>query len=160
MALKTAHIQEPYCLFLVGMQCRSWLSFWKIPFISYRMFKMQKELRQDKTSGFLWGKNFIAYRPFTSLFLTYWKSSDDIHRFVSDKKFSHLASVGIYYRKYRNDPNIGVWHETYEVTPGQVETLYYGMNPFGAGSFNPITPLERNAKGYMKRLRGDSTETK
>lgn len=156
MELTTAEIEEPLCLFLVGLQCRSWKSLWKIPFITIRVSRMYKELQTNKDSGLLWGKFFTSKRPFTTLILTYWKSSEHIHRFVSDPKYSHIKSTIEYYQKFNRDPHIGVWHETYEITPNHAETMYYGMEPFGASAFLQTKVLKKNAKGYMKRLRGQS----
>ena len=118
MKLLTAPIKEPLCVFLVGMQCRSWRSYWKLPFIGHRMMKMQMELRNNPQSGFLWGMNFSAKQPFTTLFLSYWKSGEHIEKFVTDTKYSHRSSTGAYYERFINDTSIGIWHETYEIAPG------------------------------------------
>ena len=154
MKLITAPITEPLCLFLVGVQCRSWTSFWKVPFIRSRMIKMQQELSEDSDSGFLWGMNFSASGPFTTLFLSYWKSSDHIHKFVSDSKFSHIGSTREYYKKFSKDSNIGIWHETYEIEPGKAENLYYGMDSFGAAGFLKTIQVDLSKKQFVQRLRG------
>jgi hypothetical protein len=154
MKLVSAEIKEPMCLFLVGMQCRSWKSMWKIPFILIRMRKIYGELLSNKDSGFLWGKFFTSNRPKTTLLLSYWKSSEHIERFISDKKFSHHQATKDYYKRLGQDPNIGIWHETYEINPGQAETLYYGMNPFGASGFLDVHSINRHKDNYMNRLRG------
>jgi hypothetical protein len=125
----------------------------KLPFVTSRIRVMTRELKRDPDSGFLWGKFFTSKKPFTTLFLTYWTSSEHIHRFVSDPKYSHIRSSLDYYKTFRNDPHIGVWHETYEVLPGHAETMYYGMDPFGASAFLPTEEIQRHRQQYMTRLR-------
>ena len=154
MNLTTAPINEPMCVSLVGVQCRSWTSLWKMPFIVSRMIKIQRELKNDPDSGFLWGMNFSTMKPFTTLYLSYWRSVEDLQKFVSDRRFSHLKSTGEYYSKFRNDSSIGIWHETYEVHPGQSENLYYGMPPFGASGFLKTISVEKNSKQFVNRIRG------
>ena len=58
----------------------------------------------------------------------------------------------------RNDPHIGVWHETYEILPGKSENLYYGMEPFGAAGFLKSIPVEKHAKQFAQRMRGTSDQ--
>jgi hypothetical protein len=153
MPLTSAPLEAPVCLFMVGMQCRSWRSFWKIPLIARRMKQMQKELKNDRESGLIWGENFTSQRPFTTLYLSYWKSSDHINRFVTDKKFSHLSSVKEYFQRFRDDPDIGVWHETYEVDPQKTENLYFGMAPFGVSAFLKTVEINSKNRNYLMRLR-------
>jgi hypothetical protein len=154
MKLTAVQIEKPFCLFLVGMQCRSWRSLWRMPFIASRMAAMQKELIADPATGFLWGKGFASARPLTTLFLSYWQSSEDIERFVKSPRYSHLASVGEYYKKFKDHPDIGVWHETYEVFPEHAEAMYFGMNPLGMSGFMPIIPIAKNTQQFKQRLRG------
>ena len=151
--LVTAPFSQPATVFLVGVQCRSWRSAWKLPFIGKRMGNMQEELRADPESGLLWGANFVQFRPFTTLFLSYWKSPDHIHRFVESSRFSHQGASAEYFRRWGKDPHIGVWHETYEVHPGQEENLYFGMAPFGSSAFNDVISVGAANRRFMGRLK-------
>lgn len=153
MKLVTALLKEPLTVFLVGMQCRSWTSMWKVPIVAARMTRMQRELREDPDSGLLWGENFLCFSPFTTLFLSYWRSSAHVERFASGARFSHRSSATEYWKRFRDDPHLGVWHETYEVTPEGAETLYGGMAPFGVSAFNPTVPVSEMAGQYLRRLR-------
>lgn len=151
--LVTAPIEEPFTLFLVGVQCRSLMSMWKIPLIGKRMTQMQKELLANPESGLLWGMNFTSLNPFTVLYLSYWKSSDHIHRFVTDPKMSHLPASAEYFKKWSKDPNLGVYHETYDINPHQTENLYLGMSPFGVSAFIPPISITQKSKTFLQRLR-------
>ena len=152
-ALITAPITEPFTVFLVGMQCRSFTSLWKVPLIAGKMGQMQRELMKDHDSGLLWGANFIQFSPLTTLYLSYWKSSDHIHRFVSDPKFSHLKAAPDYLKRFGNNSSLGVWHETYEVNPTQSENLYFGMAPFGVSAFIDPVKITSANRSFLQRLR-------
>lgn len=151
-SLVTAPIKEPVTVFLVGVQCRSFFSMWKIPLIGRRMMQMQKQLMADPNSGLIWGANFVQKKPFTTLFLSYWKSSDHIQKFVTSDHFSHKSSVKEYWQKYGRDPNIGVWHETYEIDSSKTENLYYGMAPFGVSAFTEVENITASNRTYLSRL--------
>lgn len=150
--LVTAKLKEPLCVFLVGMQGRSWRSAWKLPFIGRRMMKMQSELLANPGSGFLWGQNFSSRNPMTTLFLSYWKSKQDIFHFVSSNEYSHMQSVGEYYSRFKKDPNIGIWHETYEIQPGHTESLYHHMAPFGLSAILPVSKVEMLSHQFIHRM--------
>lgn len=152
MKLQTVPLDREITVFLVGMQCRSWRSLWKVPFIARQMSKMQAELRADPESGFIWGQNFTSQKPFTTLFLSYWQSSDHLERFVRDKRYSHRQASATYWRKHARDPHLGVWHETYVVSPGKSENLYMGMSPFGLSAFLPTADVTRMSSAYKSRL--------
>ena len=151
--LLTAPLDKPVTLFLVGMQCRSWRSLWKVPLIGRRMGQMQQELQSDPESGLLWGANFIQFNPLTALYLSYWKSTGHIHRFVEDGRFAHKAASPEYLKRFGSDPDIGVWHETYEIEPGKAENLYMGMAPFGVSAFMPTSKLTSANRKFMDRFR-------
>jgi hypothetical protein len=149
---KTSKIEEPIALFLVGVQCRSLKSFWKLPFISRKMSKLQNELNMNKDSGLLWGENFISFKPFTTLYLSYWKSIEHINNFANNSKFSHKETWIQYMRKYYKDKNIGIWHETYEIDPNKAENIYVGMSLFGLGAVGQLSEISHSTENFNKRL--------
>lgn len=153
MKLITAPIVDPLCVFMVGVQIKSARSFWKIPYIAGKMRQMQKELREDPESGFIWGTNFTKFAPFTTLFLSYWTSADYIDQFIKRDKFSHKRESVAYWKRFGKDTDVGVWHETYEIDPQRTENLYFGMEPFGVSAFLPIAKVDAANRAYVQRLR-------
>lgn len=151
--LYTAPLCQPVTVFLVGVQCRSWLSAWKLPFIGRRMGKMQQELQSDPDSGLIWGANFFQFSPLTTLYFSYWRSAEHIHRFVESNHYSHKKASPEYFRRWGNDPHLGVWHETYDIAPGKEENLYFNMAPLGASAFNEIVLINATNKKYLTRLK-------
>jgi len=78
------------------------------------MAKIQKELLTHKDSDLIWGRNFIAFPSV-----------------ATKNNFSHKSATRDFWKRFKDDPYIGVWHETYEVDPKKSENIYYGMIFFG-----------------------------
>ena len=36
--------------------------------------------------------------------------------------------------------DVGIWHETYLIKPGQYESIYSGMPPYGLGKVGKLVP--------------------
>lgn len=151
--VKTAKINEPIALFLVGVQCRSIFSLWKLPWIGRQMGKIQVELKENPNSGFLWGENFISFSPVTTLFLSYWKSMEHIKNFANDPHQSHRPAWTEYIRRFYNHPHFGVWHESYVIDPKNMENIYAGMNPFGISGFAIVENIRSGNRSFENRLK-------
>lgn len=153
ISLKTAKINEPIALFLVGVQCRSFLSLWRLPWIGRQMVKIQEELKDNPDSGFLWGENFLSFSPMTTLFLSYWKSADHIKSFANDPHQNHRPAWTEYIRRFYDHPHFGVWHETYVIDPKNMENIYAGMPPFGISGFGTVENLSTKNRSFEGRLK-------
>ena len=46
--------------------------------------------------------------------------------------------------------DVGIWHETYKIKPGQYEAIYSGMPPHGLGKAGKLIP----ASGRKEAARG------
>jgi hypothetical protein len=142
-----ARIQEPLVVFLVGMRLhKPWKvhKWWPIA----RLLKpMARELETRPQPGFLASETFYGRDIVT---LQYWRSWEQLHAWAHDKSGEHVSAWRQFNQKIGFSDDIGLWHETYEIRPGGVETIYHNMPAFGLGR---VTEL-REARGKLKTFEG------
>ena len=50
--------------------------------------------------------------------------------------------------------DVGIWHETYVIGPGQYENIYNNMPPFGLGAVGTIVDAIGGRQAARQRVRG------
>jgi hypothetical protein len=146
----TAKTDEPFVVFLIGMrvnqpwQVRKWMA------VANAMPPMLKTLYANaEEKGFLGGEQFFRLFPLTTMMVSYWRSFEDLERFARNPADPHLAAWQSFMRQVGKDGSVGVYHETYQVQPGQYECIYGNMPQFGLAAAThhvPITPKSNRAK--------------
>lgn len=129
---RTADVDEPMAVFLIGMRVNRLLharSWW---WVSQSMPRMLRALAEDPELGLLHVENFTRGR--TSLAVQYWRSVEHLMAFANDRDNPHLAAWRRFNQQLRDNDDVGIWHETYVVTPGAWEGMYVNMPPFGMGA--------------------------
>ena len=63
----------------------------------------------------------------------YWKDFDSLEAYARNPDHQHLPAWAKFNRLRAASPDVGVWHETYEIDPGKWESIYVNMPPFGLG---------------------------
>ena len=61
----------------------------------------------------------------------YWRSFADLERFARDRDDPHLEPWRRSTGGSRDTGDVGIWHETYRVRTGDIETIYGNMPPHG-----------------------------
>ena len=79
-------------------------------------------------------------------------SLDDLLRYASNRERTHVPAWRRWVKEWGLSGALGVWHETYVIEPGQHETLYKQMPPFGLGKVGPLVPAEGPLHGARGRL--------
>jgi hypothetical protein len=69
----------------------------------------------------------IALRPSGPILVQYWRSTEQLQRSARDSLLPHLAAWRMFNRWVGFTGDVGFWHETYVVQPGQYETVYGNM---------------------------------
>ena len=54
---------------------------------------------------------------------------------------------------------MGIWHETYRVTPGATESIYGNMPPRGLGLVGDLVPVGSTASTAAKRIGAREIDT-
>jgi Domain of unknown function (DUF4188) len=144
----TADVDGEVVVFLVGMrfrwrQVRRWLPLFQA------MPRMLRELHADPASGFLGGESWIG-NP--TIMVQYWRSFEDLERYAHDRDRQHRPAWHAFQEAARGGADIRVWHETYRVRPGDHESVYVNMAPFGLARATravPATGRRATAAGRM-----------
>jgi hypothetical protein len=143
----TAEMDGEFVVFLIGMRInKPWkLHKWLPVFLA--MPRMLKELYQHPESGFL------GHSSAGLLTVQYWRSFDHLEVYARSHDHTHWpAWVAFNKRIGRSRGDVGIWHETYHIAPGQYETVYSGMPAFGlakAGTLIAAGGRREQARGWM-----------
>jgi hypothetical protein len=124
-----AHLDKPVVLFLIGMRFNNLFAVRRWFHVASAMPKMLAELRRKPESGFLWERTHLSWRMITSQ--QYWRSFDDLLAYAQDHDGAHFPAWAKFNKLIGQDGSVGIWHETYLVTPGKCETIYGNMPLFG-----------------------------
>ena len=110
----TAQIEGEPVVFLTGMRINKWwkLHLW-LPVLAAAI-GMQRSLDRKREHGLLgqdaWlGRNLIIVQ--------YWRSYDALERWARDKRERHLPAWLAFVRRIGLSGDVGIWHETYRITP-------------------------------------------
>lgn len=125
-ARKMADVTEPVTVFLIGMRInrlrsvRAWLP------AANAMGPMLRELFTHRELGMLGAKTYWSGRTIT--LVTYWRSFDHLEAYARATDRAHRPAWTAFYRRSKAAAGaVGIFHETYTVAPGHVESLYVDM---------------------------------
>lgn len=146
----TAIIDKPVVVFLIGMRINSPLKIHKWWPVAAAMSKMLRELGADPTSGYRSGEMWFGR---TTIMVQYWESFDALESYAKNRAQAHLPAWAEFNRLVGNNGDVGIWHETYEVTPGSYECIYHNMPRFGLGKVGKLVEAVNQYAGARGRLR-------
>jgi Domain of unknown function (DUF4188) len=142
----TAKINGEVVVFLIGMRINR---FWKIhkwlP-VALAMPRMLAELQADPNSGFLGVESWIG-NP--TIALQYWRSFEHLEQYAKNSARLHRPAWAAFNRAVASNGDVGIWHETYRVRPGDFECIYNNMPPFGLAKATATV----SAKGHLETAR-------
>ena len=149
---RMADVREPVTVFLVGMRInsfrrvRAWLP------VARAMTPMIVELFRHPELGLLGARSSWAGRTITVI--TYWRSFDDLERYARSTDHAHRPAWTAFYRRAgASHGAVGLFHETYTVQPGQVESVYVDMPAdFGLGGAVGMRPVTGSLNAARERL--------
>ena len=147
---RTAALDEDVVVFLIGMRInrlrspRSWLP------VMRAMPKMLAELFRNKEFGLLsaqwfWSGRVIAY-------VQYWESFEKLTSYARARDHEHLPAWQEFNRLVRDNGTVGIFHESYRVGPGRVETIYGNMPPFGLAAAVGDMPIAARGQSAGHRM--------
>jgi len=148
-----ANVKEPLVLFLIGMRINTFWRVWEWLPAFLAMGPMIVDLYKNPELGFLRARTEMAGRTITVI--QYWKSFEALEAYASNSEQKHRpAWTAFYKRSTRGTGAVGIFHETYVVRPGDVESLYADMpadfglgGAVGSAPVGPRTESARERKG-------------
>lgn len=70
----------------------------------------------------------------------------------TSRSHNHLPAWKRFNTTVGTNGDVGIWHETYRVRPGDYECVYVNMPPFGLGSVGALVPATGARESARKRL--------
>jgi Domain of unknown function (DUF4188) len=151
----SADSTDGFVVFLIGMRVNH---VWKVDKwlpTAMAMRAMLKELVQHKEKGLLGFETFR--RGLVPLTVMYWRSFSDLENFARNPDDPHLPAWREFNRRVGTGGDVGIFHETYVVGPGQSESIYNNMPLFGLAK--ATAAVEVRHKGQSARFRIDASGT-
>ena len=143
-----AEIEGPFVLFLIGIRInRLWkIGSWGPTFMA--MGPMIAELSRRPELGLLHNRTHVGFPGIT--LVQYWRSLDHLQAFATGRDQLHLPAWQRFNTAVGSNGDVGIWHETYLINPGQYESVYNNMPRFGlglAGTIHDATGARARADG-------------
>ena len=133
----TARLDSEIVVFLIGMRINR---FWKVhkwlP-VARAMPRMIAELAAAPEHGFLGAEQWFG-NP--TIMLQYWRSFEELERYAKNRSAQHLPAWAAFNRAVGSGGDVGIWHETYRVRPGDYECIYNNMPLFGLAKATAAVP--------------------
>ncbi len=130
-------------VFLIGMRVnKPWKIHKWLP-VFRAMPRMLKELRAHPEYGLLEARMAFSLR--SPMVVQYWESFEKLEAYAGQRDAEHLPAWATFNRKIASNGDVGIWHETYRITPGSYEAVYNNMPAYGLGKVAELVPA-RGAK--------------
>ena len=144
----TTEIEGEFVVFLIGMRVNNWWKVHKWLPVFKAMPQMLKELSADPNSG------LMGFRLLNQLtVLQYWRSLDHLMNYSRQKDRAHLPAWHTFNKIMgSDDSDVGIWHETYRIQPGNYEVIYRSMPAMGLGEAFGLIPISKKLDSAHGRL--------
>lgn len=146
----TATMDGDFVVFIIGMRFNKlWkVHQWMRPFLA--MPKMLRQLAEHPDKGLLGARMSIGGRTITVV--QYWRSFELLEAFAKNPDDPHLPAWRTFNRRVGTSGDVGVYHETYRVGPGQHESIYSNMPVMGLAAAGSSVPVGRNSDSARQRI--------
>lgn len=138
-------------VFAIGMRINRFWKVWKWLPVFLAMPKMLKEQFADPSIGHLSSRPMIGLRNFGVLQL--WRSAEDLRAYAHGPGRLHLAAWQRFNARVGTSGDVGIWHETYAVPAGAMESVFVNMPRYGLGAAGEVFPAKGERASAAKRLR-------
>jgi hypothetical protein len=152
----TARSDVPFVVFLIGMRFNRLWKVHKWAPVLAAMPRMIAELERQPELGFLGAETWFSR---TILMVQYWRSFEQLEAYSKARDKAHLPAWAAFNRVVGDGGDVGVFHETYRVAPGDYETVYANMPPLLLGRVGSLVPAGGGLRGARGRLTGATEAT-
>jgi Domain of unknown function (DUF4188) len=151
----TATVEGDFVVFLIGMRINKPLQVHKWWPVAAAMPRMLNELFRQPELGFLHGEFWFSR---TIVVLQYWRSMEQLLAYAKNKEAEHLPAWQAFNKSVGTNGSVGIWHETYAVSPGSYESIYVNMPAFGLGRAGTLHSARGGMHTASGRLQGLTRE--
>jgi hypothetical protein len=150
----TGRMEGEFVVFLIGMRVNRWWKVHQWLRVALAMPRMIRELVQHPELGFLGAEQWFGR---TTIMLQYWRSMDHLMAYAKNRGAAHLPAWRAFNKAVGTHGDVGIWHETYRVRPGDYESVYVNMMPFGVGKVGELVEASGRREGAEGRLAAAAT---
>lgn len=143
----TGRVDGEFVVFLIGMRVNRWWRVWRWLRVALAMPRMIRELQSKPELGLLGVEQWFGR---TTIMVQYWRSMDQLMAYARSRTSDHLPAWKEFNKRVGTNGDVGIWHETYRVRPGDFENVYVNMVPFGLGAAGQLV----EASGHYARAEG------
>jgi hypothetical protein len=147
----TAELPGEFVVFLIGMRINQPLLVHQWLPVAAAMPRMIRELSRQPELGLLHAESWFSR---TLLMVQYWRSMDQLLAYASNREAEHLPAWRAFNQAVGTRGAVGIWHETYSISPGRSESVYVNMPRFGLGKAGSVVPASGHRKSARGRLDG------
>lgn len=145
-----AEVPGEVVVFAIGMRINRLWKFWKwLPVLS-EMPPMLREQEADPSIGLLSSRPSFGLRNIGVL--QHWRSAEDLHAYAHKAGGVHLAAWRRFNDRIGTSGDVGIWHETYLVPAGRMESIFVNMPRYGLGLAGRLFPAKGKRSSARKRL--------
>ena len=148
-----AKLDGPFVVFLIGMRINKPWKVHKWWPVSQAMPRMLKELHEHPELGALGGE---LWGGRTTILLQYWRSAEQLFAYAGNREATHLPAWRDFNRAVGSGGDVGVWHETYQISPGAYENVYVNMPPFALGKVGAVSEASGGLQSAEGRMRASA----
>jgi hypothetical protein len=149
----TAQSNEPFVVFLIGMRVNRIFALRKWTRVAAAMPPMLAELKRDPSLGLLHAQSFVYWRGVAVV--QYWRNFEQLHAYAHARNAAHLPAWAEFNRRIGGNGSVGIWHETYTISPGQYESIYVNMPLFGLSAAVEHLPITGRSDTARSRIGSD-----
>lgn len=147
-------------VFHIGMTIRKWHrpDLWG-PVLA-AMPRMLAELERNKAAAERGEAEDLGFMGAVSLFGTsgpfvvqWWRNTDLLYAYARRAESTHLPAWQAFNAAARKHPGaVGIWHETYAVPAGHIESIYGNGAKVGLGRITGTVPVMQRGRAARERL--------
>ena len=151
-----AEIEGPFVIFMIGARInRPWKLNVVVPFIA-TMPRMLGELAAKPELGLLHVRQH--FNGTSVMLIQYWRGFEELEAYARAPDKAHLPAWQWFNKALGSNGDIGIWHETYLIQPGNYENIYNNMPPFGLGAAGTLVDAVGARQSAHQRMRAAAKE--
>ncbi len=142
----SAEADGDFVVFLIGMRINKYWKIHKWLPVARAMGRMLKELSALPEAGLL------GVERSGGIIVQYWRSFERLEAYAKDRDREHLPAWKAFNQAVASNGDVGIWHETYRVRPGDYECVYNNMPLFGLAKATKAVPASGRREGARGRM--------
>lgn len=146
-----AEMEGEFVVFLIGMRINKPWKPWKWGPVAAAMPRMIIELSKKPELGLLHARTHFGFPDI--MVVQYWRSFDHLEAYARAREHAHLPAWQAFNRAVASNGDVGIWHETYLISPGRHESVYNNMPPFGLGAAGKLVSAVGARQEARARIR-------